>query len=106
MKSPASQPKQGMNLAHNFAAGGLGFEHLPKEAFAGQAQRENALATIGAVVLRAEQRSGDQVAAVFLELAQRGLADGLGGPAAHGGEAGLQGGKIRCVHKPVYIQTY
>ena len=105
-ESPARQPKQGLNLAHDFAAGGLGFEYLPKEAFAGQAQRENALATIGAVVLRAEQRSGDQVAAVFLELAQRGLADGLGGPAAQGGQAGTPGGEIRCVHKAVYIPPY
>ena len=37
-------------MAHHFAAGGLGFKHLPEEALKGQPQAKDALAAVGALV--------------------------------------------------------
>ncbi len=87
------QAEEGLHLADDLAAGGLGFEHLPEEAFEGQAQAEDALTAVGTVLFGGEQRGGQQVAEVFLELAQGGLAHGVGGAAAQGGQAGAEGGK-------------
>ena len=87
----------------------VGGEHLPDEALEGQAQGEDALAAVGAVVRGGEHMGGEEVTQVLLELGQGGLADGLGGAAAQGGQAGAEGGEERRVdhgHKAVYIPPY
>ena len=89
------QPEQGLDLAGDFAAGRFGFEHLPQETFAGEPQVKDAVAAVRPMVLSGEQRGGQQVAQVFLKLAQSGLAEGVGGPAAQSGQAGAEGGEVR-----------
>ena len=46
----ALQPEQGLDLAHDFPAGGFGVEQLPEEALEGQAQTKDAVAAVGALV--------------------------------------------------------
>jgi len=41
------QAQEGLNLTDDLTAGGFGFEQLPNEAFEGQAQVEDAIATVG-----------------------------------------------------------
>ena len=94
----AVEAEEGLDLADDLAAGGLGLEHLPDEALEGQAQAENPVAAVGTLLLGAEQRSGQEVAEMVLELGEGGLADGLGGAAAEGGQAGAPGREIRSVH--------
>jgi len=44
------QPEQSLNMADDLATGGSGFEYLPQKAFAGQAQAEDALAAVRALL--------------------------------------------------------
>jgi hypothetical protein len=44
------QAEKGLHLADDFTAGGLGLEQLPDEALEGQAQGEDALAAVGALL--------------------------------------------------------
>ena len=100
----AVQAEEGLDLAHHLPPGSPGLEHLPEETFEGQAQAEDPLPAVGAFVLRREQRGRQEVAQVLLELGQGGLANGLGGVAAEGCQAGAKGGKIRCGHsKYIYL---
>jgi hypothetical protein len=92
----AVQAEEGLDLAHHLAAGGPGLEHLPEEAFEGQAQTEDPLPAVGALVLGGQQPGGQEVAQVLLELGQGGLAERLGGAAAQGGQPGAEGGKKGC----------
>ena len=78
------QTEERLYLAHHFATGGSGPEHLPDEAFKGQAQAEDALPAVDPVLLGGKERRGQEVAQVFLELSQGGLADGGGAPAQRG----------------------
>ena len=48
--APAAQAEQRLDLAHDFAAGGFGFENLPDEALESQAQAEDALSAVGALL--------------------------------------------------------
>ena len=105
-QSPTGQPEERLDLADDFAAGGFGFEQLPEEALESQPQREDAVAAVRTFFLRGEQGRGQEVVQVLLELRQGGLAEGLSGPAAQGGQAGAQSGEIRSVHKAVYIPPY
>src|ERR1035437_4141218 len=50
------QAQECLDLADHFAAGGFRFEQLPDEAFEGQAQAEDAVAAVGAVLLGGGQR--------------------------------------------------
>jgi hypothetical protein len=101
------QAEEGLHLAHDLAAGGSRLEHLPEEALTGQAQAVDAITAVGALVLGGEQWEGQQIAEVFLELAQSGLAQGLSGAAAQSGQAGAEGWEIRGVqHRAVYIPLY
>ena len=59
---------------------------------------EDPLAAVRAFFLEGEQRGGKEVAQVLLELGQGGLADGLGGAAAEGGEARAPGREVGGVH--------
>lgn len=96
------QSAQGLHLADHFATGRPGFEHLPQKAFEGQAQRKIALATVEPVLLAGQERGGQEVAELFLQLAQGGLAPGLGGAPAHSGQAGAPGRKEwRAHHRAV-----
>jgi hypothetical protein len=54
------QPEQGLDLAHDFAAGGVGFEHLPDEAIEGQPEAENPVAAVGSLVRGGQQRGGSR----------------------------------------------
>jgi hypothetical protein len=102
--APSAQAEQGLDLPHDFAAGGFGLEHLPDETLESQAQTKDPVPAVGALVLGAEQRRGQEVAQVFLELGRGGLADGGNGPAAQGGEPGAPIGKVRCLHnKYIYL---
>jgi hypothetical protein len=94
----ALKAEQGLDLANDLATGGLGIEHLPDKTFEGQAEAEDALAAVGAILLGAEERGGEQVAQVLLELGQGALAQGAGGPAAEGRQAGAPGGEVGSVH--------
>src|ERR1017187_6643463 len=102
-RGAALQAQPGLDLTDDLAAGGFGFEQLPDEAFEGQAQAEDAVAAVGAVLLGREQRCGQKIAQVLLELGQGGLAEALGGAAAQaarrGGEAGKQG---VCIERYIY----
>ena len=101
------QAEEGLHLAHDLAAGGSRLEHLPEEALTGQAQAVDAMTAVGAFVLGAEQGDGQQIAEVFLELAQSGLAQGLSGAAAQSSQARAEGWKIRSMkHRAVYIPLY
>ena len=101
------QAQQGLDVADDFAAGGVGLEQLPDEAFEGQAQGEDALAAVGAFLHSGEQGGGEEVPQVFLELGQGGLAEGWDGAAAPGGQAGAEGGQERRVHhRAVSIPPY
>jgi hypothetical protein len=94
----AVQAEERLHLAHHLAAGGPGLEHLPDEAFQGEAQTEDALATVKAVILGGEERGGQEIAQVLLELGQGALADGAGGAPAQGGQPGAEGREAGCVH--------
>ena len=64
--------------------------------------RETAMARVGgdADLLK-------EIAELFLELAQGGLAQGLSGAAAQGGQARAEGWEIRGMrHRAVYIPLY
>ena len=98
-----AQPEQGLDLPDDLPAGGFGFEHLPEEALESEPQAEDAVAAVGAFVLGREQGRREEVAQVFLELGQSGLANALSGPVAQGGQPGTEGREIGCVHKAVYI---
>jgi len=91
----AMQSAEGLHLADNLPAGGFGFEQLPDKALEGQAQGEDPLAAVGPVPLGGKKRGGQEVAQVFLELGQGGLAEAVGGAAAQGGQTGTEGGEIR-----------
>ena len=99
----AVQPEQGLDLADDLPAGGLGFEQLPEKALEGQAQAKDAVAAVGTFVFGGEQRRRQEVAQVFLELGQGRLAKAVSGPAAQGGQSGTEGREIGCVHRAVYI---
>jgi len=98
----AGQPPQSLNLAHDFAAGGSRFEHLPEETFQSEAHVEAAVAAIGAVVFLGKEVNGEQIAQVILELGQGSLAEALSA-AAEGGEPGPESREKRSLHKAVYI---
>src|ERR1017187_6252718 len=95
----ALQPEEGLNLAHDFPTGGFGVEQLPEEALEGQVQTKDAVAAVGALVFGREQGRWEEVAQVFLELGQSGLANQVSGPAAQGGQPGTEGGEIGCVDR-------
>ena len=105
-RRPALQRAQGLDLADHLAAGGPGFEHLPQKAFERQARREVALPAVGSLLLAGQERGGQQVADLVLELAQGGLAQGVDGAPAHSGQAGAEGGKEGSVHRAVYLPPY
>jgi hypothetical protein len=92
------EAEEGLDLADDLAAGRPGLEQLPDETLEGEAEVEDPVAAVGAFVLGGQQRSGEEVAEILLELSQGGLADGLGGAAAEGGQAGTPGREIRSVH--------
>src|SRR5213592_2718438 len=101
------QAEEGLHLPHDLAAGGSRLEHLPEEALTGQAQAVDAMTAVGAFVFGAEQGDGQQIAEVFLELAQSALAQGLSGAAAQSGQAATEGWEIRGVqHRAVSIPLY
>ena len=93
----AVQPEEGLDLPHDLPAGGFGSEQLPDKALEGQAQGEDAVAAVGAVLRGGEQRGGQEVAQVFLELGQGGLTK-RAGAAAQGGQPGAEFGEKRCFH--------
>jgi hypothetical protein len=101
----AVQPEEGLNLPHDLPAGGFGFEQLPDKALEGQAQGEDAVATVGALVLGGEQGGGQEAAPVFLELGQGGLAQGVGA-AAQGGQPGAEFREKRRVHSAYIYLPY
>jgi len=103
-RCPALQAQEGLDLTDDLAAGGFGFEQLPDEAFEGQAQAEDAVAAVGAVLLGGEQRRGQKIAQVLLELGQGGLAEVWGGAAAQRGQPGTQTREIGSMHsKYIYL---
>ena len=93
---------EGLHLPHDLAAGGFGLQHLPEETLAGQPQAEDVLPAVGSLLLGGEQRGRQEIAQVLLELGQRGLADGLGGAAAAGGQPGAEGGEAGGHNKFIY----
>jgi hypothetical protein len=95
----ALETEQGLDLADDLATGGLGIEHLPDETFEGQAQAEDALAAVGTILFGGEERGGQQVAQVLLELGQGVLAQGVGGAVAEGGQLGAPGGEAGSMHE-------
>jgi hypothetical protein len=94
----AAQAQERLDLAHHLATGGPGPEHLPDEAFQGQAQAKDALPAVGAVLLGAEERRRQKIAQLLLKLGQSGLSDGVGGAPAQNGQPGTEGGEMRCWH--------
>jgi hypothetical protein len=98
--------EEGLDLADDLAAGGLGFEQLPEEALEGQPQGVNARAAVGALVFGGEQRRGQQVVQVLLELSQGGLAKGLGRAPAQGGQPRTEGREVGCQHRAVILPPY
>jgi hypothetical protein len=90
-RGPAVQAQEGLDLAHNLPAGGLGFEHLPDEALEGQAQAKDPLPAISSLLGGREQGGGQEVAQVFVKLGQGGLAEAMGGAAPQSGQAGAEG---------------
>ena len=102
------QAQQSLDLSDDLAAGGLGCEDLPDKTFKGQAQAKNALTAVGTFVGGRQERCRQELAQVFLELAQGGLANGLGGAAAQSGQARAEGWEVRCNHvvRAVYIPPY
>lgn len=100
---PAVQAEECLDVADHLAAGGGWVEQLPHEAFEGQAQAEDALATVGPLLGGRQERGREDLAQVVLELTQGGLAEGVGGAPAQGGQPGAEGGKERCFHIRRYI---
>jgi len=98
--------KERLDLANDLAAGGLGFEELPEEALERQPQGENALAAVRSLLFGGKQRSGQQVAQVLLGLGQGGLANGLGGAPAQGGQPRAEGREAGCQHRAVILPPY
>ena len=99
---PAVQAQEGLDLAHDLPAGGLGFEHLPDEALEGEAQAKDPLTAIDALIGSREQGGGQEVAQVFLKLGQGGLAEGMGRAASQSGQTGAEGGEQGvCIRSPV-----
>ena len=66
---------------------------MPQKAFERQAQGKVALAAVGAIVFAGQERGGQQVAELVLELAQGGLAQGVDGAPAQRGQPGTERGK-------------
>ena len=100
-----AQAAQSLDLAHHFTAGSAGLEHLPDKAFEGQGQGEDPVAAVGSLVPGGEEGEGQAVAQVLLELSQGGLAQGVGGASAEGGQAVAEGREVRSVHSK-YIYLY
>ena len=101
------QAQEGLDVTDDFAAGGVGFEHLPEEALAGQAQVEDAVAAVGAFVGRGEHGRRQELPQVLLELSQGGLPKRGGRAAAQRGQAGTEGweeGGLR--HRAVVLPPY
>ena len=67
-------------------------------------QAEDALPAVEAVRRGREQPGRQKIAQVLLELGQGGLADGLDGAPAQGGQPGAERREIRSVHsKYIYL---
>ena len=97
------QGKERLDLADDFPAGGVGFEHLVEEAEEGAAHGVDPLAAIGALVGLREQAWGQQGSQEQLQVAEALLAEGLD-PAAQGGQAGAPVGEERRMHdKYIYL---
>jgi hypothetical protein len=94
----ARQPEECLDLADDLAAGGPGLEHLPEETFQGQAQSEHPFPAVGALILAGQERGGQKITELILELGEGGLAEGVHRPAAEGGQPGAEGGEIRGAH--------
>jgi hypothetical protein len=97
------ESRQSLNLANDFAAGGIGLEHLIKEAKEGAPQAKDALTTVGALVGLAQQVLGQQGSYKQLEMRETLVAKVLDAP-AQSSQAGTEGWKERRMHdKYVYL---
>ena len=94
--------EEGLDLADDFAAGGIGFEHLAQEAKEGAAHAIDALAAIAALVGLGKQARRQERLEQQLQVAKTLLAEVLD-PATQGRQARAQGRKEGCVHRAVYI---
>jgi hypothetical protein len=72
---PAFEGKEGLDLADNFPAAGVGFKDLPEETLKGKAQGEDAVAAPGAVVVLGKQVRGENAVQITLQLGQGGPDD-------------------------------
>src|SRR6266849_4313393 len=91
-------------MAGNFPARGPWIEELPKETFESQTEGEDALAAIKSFLLGREQRRGEQIAQLLLQLAEGGLTNRLSAAPTEGGESGTQGWEEGSEHR--FIERY
>jgi hypothetical protein len=96
--------KQGLDLADDFAAGGIGLEHLAEEAKEGAAHAIDALTAVAALVGLGKQARRQERLEQQLQVAKTLLAQVLD-PATQGRQAGTEGRKEGRVHRAVYIPT-
>jgi hypothetical protein len=100
------EAEEGLNLAHHLAASGLGFENLPEETLAGQAQAKDALAAVLRRILLGEEMEREDAFQILLQLSQGSLAHLWGGGTAARSQPGTELGEERGVHRAVYIPPY
>ena len=95
------QLKKGLDLADDFAAGGLRIKALPQEAPEGAPRGVDAMAAVLFGRILGEQAGGQAATESIFELAQGQDAqgfEGVGGARAQGSQGGSQAGKKRCIH--------
>lgn len=96
---PASQQaKEGLDVADHLAAGAAGVKGLPEETLHRQAEVEDAVAAVEALVFLGQKIGRQDVVQEGFQLGQGGLADLLGGALAAGGQLGAPGGEKRRLH--------
>jgi len=95
--------EEGLDLADDFATGGVGFERLVEKSKEGAPHAKDALAAVGALVLLGEQARRQERSQQQFQMAETLLAEALN-PAAQGGQAGTEGRKKRRRHtKYIYL---
>ena len=102
------QVKEGLDLAHDFAAGGMRIKTLPKQAPESAPRGVDAMTTILLGRILGEQARWHAASESIFELAQGQGAhgfEGLGGARAQRSQGGAQAGKERCIHVQYYYWT-
>ncbi len=97
------QTEQGLDLADDFATGGIGLEHLVEEAKEGAAHVIDAVAAVEPLLGLGEQTCGQERSQQEFQVAEAVLAQVLDAP-AQGGQASAPGGEKRRMHnKYIYL---